>query len=161
LTPTSYRKGAFNQEIKQKEFLKRGYTYLKPTVVEFLRCIHIQSEKQQSSSGSVSSEMAQSQRELSIFFESETSKLSKLTPGSFDQLYVNYFFDSLLNLIICYYNKFLEVSRKTRVMGDEEERRDDKALKNLTDNLKKKLELFDGMLTKKQLQRVVKLINYY
>lgn len=39
------------EEQRRQEFVKQGYMHLKPMLVEFLRCVHVQSEKQSGGSG--------------------------------------------------------------------------------------------------------------
>jgi hypothetical protein len=66
------------QNIEQKEDKRIGYSLLKPQVAEFLRLVHITSEKRQPHL----TEIGQLQKEMRELIEFETARLDKVRNGS-------------------------------------------------------------------------------
>ncbi|CAD8131502.1 unnamed protein product [Paramecium pentaurelia] len=88
---------------------KKGYTALKPIVCEFLRLVHIVSEKNNAQEGLLS----QLSRQFIHFVEFETKKLEVIVSGSdYQNCYIDYIIRQVIPLILCYHQRVLSVQQE-------------------------------------------------
>lgn len=112
-----------------------GYSLLKPVVLDFVRCVHVVSEK-----ATANCEAMHLQKELAVFIDLETMRLEKLQKELFKKDYSDYLLAHLVPLLIAYYQKFLDPTNG--VLGqliEDEERKDGKALEDFAKALQDRL----------------------
>ncbi|CAK81479.1 unnamed protein product (macronuclear) [Paramecium tetraurelia] len=107
--PTQFIKAQANQQQEELFNKRKGYTSLKPIVCEFLRLVHIVSEKNNAQEGLLS----QSSRQFIHFVEFESKKLEVVAAGTdYQNCYIDYIIGQVIPLILCYHQRVLSVQQE-------------------------------------------------
>lgn len=133
---------------------KRGYSILKPKVVEFITQLYLQCDKK------ISDAFLQSVNHDSLMriVEMERKRVKDIADGvKVDEKYYSYFFGSFLEFITAYISKFLN----DPTLNETGHRADNTALFLLAEALSKNLHLFEKKLDETQYYNLKKLLNTY
>ncbi|KRX08878.1 MIR motif [Pseudocohnilembus persalinus] len=141
-------------DVIKKQARKKGMSILKPKILDFLRILHVQSEKKQNIQKM--DNLQEFRKKLCKFLDKESNLIQSLNGKNINNYqYIDYIFDSLLNFVLCYKKKYIQQQQH------DDERIDEKSLHKLSDALSKQINLFEGKITQRQIDRVEYFVNEY
>lgn len=145
-------------QLVDPQLVAQGYSLLKPKILDFIRYVHIISEKV-----SASNEILHCQAELIQFIQFEQKRLEQTSKDQYEEEYLCYLFENVLPFIIIYYDKYLSPNSVAvqQHISDDEERKDFNTIKQFADVLANKLSIFHGTVNKYHADRIYKFLSYF
>ncbi|KRW98864.1 MIR motif [Pseudocohnilembus persalinus] len=142
-----------------------GYSYIKPYVMNFLRCVHILSDKDFAieSMQDDLGEITFQQMQFARFLDLEARKIEKIKDNKqYTDEYTQYLFMYLISTIIAYIDKyfpnFKQIIQQNK--NDDDLRQDQMSIKNFCTVLANNYQKFSGKVVTRQEQRMQKLMSY-